>query len=194
MAATSRPLVVLELPYRWAGTEGTVEVEITRNEDPAFHGCAEFARGFPVCRATLEPPARGYADALGWVQLLDHSEQRDPGFEIDLFTPLGESPHPFGFFGFAPAFFDAPHTTDPNWDFFAHTFLCGIGGTLFDEQRDIRAVLGFSWGFRKQGEKFECLPLEAIGPQAWNGHRDYLSRRFPSWSFAEGYREDPLER
>jgi hypothetical protein len=184
---------VLEMPYRWAGTEGNVRVELAANDDPAALGCAEFARGFPVCRATVEPPARGYADALGWVQLMDHSAG-DNGFEIDMFKPFGDVGHPFGFFGFAPIFFDAPHADSfEDWDFTAHAFLCGLGGDLFAEDRDIRAVLGFSWGFSKRGSEFEFFGPDPLAPADWDAHREYMAQRFPDWTFASGFRQDPLE-
>lgn len=179
------------MPYRWAGTEGVVRVAIRPNDDPAALGCAEFGRGFPYCRATVEPPARGYADALGWLQLVDHST-RPPGFQIDLFAPFGDVGHPFGFFGFAPTFFDAPHSDDENWDFLAHAFLCGLGGDLFDEQRDIRAVLGFSWGFSKRARQFEFFAPKPLAAEDWDSHRDYLAGRFPSWPSAPGFHRDPL--
>jgi hypothetical protein len=183
----------LELPYRWAGTEGRVKAWVEANADPAAHGCAEFARGFPICRATVEPPAVGYADALGWLQMLDYSG-RPGGFQIDAFAPLGEVDHPFAFYGFAPTFFDAPHSDEfENWDFAAHTFLGGLGGELFDERRDIRAVTGFSWGFSKRGSKFEFRSPQALAAAAWDRHLEYLEKRFPRWRFASGFRQHPLQ-
>ena len=118
----------LSLPFERGAAAGTVEVEVGVNDDPAALGCSEYARGFPWCRATLAPPARGYADALGWIQLVDW-ELVAEGFVIDPFMPLGEISHPFGFFGFAPTHFDAPHTDTElrHSDFVAHTFLCGLG-------------------------------------------------------------------
>jgi hypothetical protein len=192
LSAPSQPPRVLELPYRWAGTEGEVRVEIRVNEDPAALGCAEFARGFPYCRATVEPPARGYADALGWVQLVDQAGG-EGAFAIDPFSPLGDVGHPFGFFGFAPTFFDAPHN-DEDWDFLAHAFLCGLGGELLDADRDIRAVLGFSWGFTKRGDELTFFDPAPLAPADWDRHLDYLSRAFPTWTFAPGFRQDPLDR
>jgi hypothetical protein len=192
LAPSPQPQRALELPYEWAETKGSVRVEITVNDDPVGLGCAEFARGFPLCRARVEPPARGYADALGWVQLVDHTDE-EGGFQIDLFQPLGEVTHPFGFFGFAPTFFDAPHSDLENWDFLAHAFLCGIGGTLFDTERDVLAVLGFSWGFTKRGSQFEYYEPVALANGDWDSHLEYLERRFPAWPFAAGFHRHPLQ-
>lgn len=182
----------IELPYRWAGTEGTVRVEIRVNDDPASLGCSELARGYPYMRATIDSPARGYADFLGWVQLLD-SSLHGAGFFLDYFEPLGHVPHPFGFYGFAPTFFDAPHSDEENWDFLAHSFLCGLGGEILDRERDIRAVLGFSWGFSKRGSEFEYLSPEPLTSADWDAHLDYLARAYPDWTFTPGFHRHPLE-
>jgi hypothetical protein len=186
------PSRTLEIPYRWAGVEGRVRVEVRPNEDPSTLGCAEFARGFPYCTATVEPPATGYASALGWVQLVDH-DGREPGFRIDPFTPLGEVPHPFAFFGFAPTLFDAPHADIfENWDFRAHSFLCGLGGDLYAVDREIQAILGFAWGFSKRGGEVEFFGPELLSAPDWDGHLDYLHRAFSNWTFAPGFKSSPL--
>ena len=187
----------LRLPYRWGRVEGTVAVELGVNDDPAALGCAEFARGFPYCRATVEPPARGYAEALGWVQVIDWPPF-GPGFRVDTYMPLGKVPHPFGFFGFAPTLFDAPHTDEPeDTRFLAHSFLAGLGGDLFafedeTEPQEVRAILGFSWGYAKRGSEVEIIGLRRLGPDDWDSHREYLRSAHPGWSFAPGFREGPL--
>lgn len=181
----------LVLPFRWAGVEGEVQVEVRANDDPAALGCRDFARGFPVCRATIAPPSRGYADMLGWIQLVDDSWHAD-GFHADSFEPLGDLSHPFGFYGVAPTLFDAPHADAEDFDFLAHSFLCGLGGELLEFRHEARAVLGFSWGCRKRGPEIELLDPEPLPPEAWDGHRDYLARRFPVWTFAPGFHQRPL--
>jgi hypothetical protein len=183
----------MELPYRWNGTEGRVDVEVRVNDDPAALGCGEFARGFPCCTATVDHPAIGYADLLGWVQLLDSSVHEDD-IHLDYFEPLGEVPHPFAFYGFAPTFFDAPHSDlDESWDFLAHAFLCGLSGGLFDERREIRAVTGFSWGFSQRGREVEFFEPRPLSPGDWDGHTAYLAQKFPAWTFAPGFHQGPLE-
>jgi hypothetical protein len=183
----------MELPFSWAGMEGVVRVELASNDDPAALGCAEFARGFPYCRATVEPAAKGYADMLGWVQLINASYvHRGEGFISDGFEPLGPLPHPFGFYGVSPTLFDAPHTDDREADFSAHSFLCGLGGELLEFRQEVRAVLGFSWGFSKRGDELEFFGPGTLPAGDWEGHRDYLTRTFPRWTFASGYRQSPL--
>jgi len=183
------------LPYRWNGSDGVVQAEIGTNEDPAAYGCEEFARGFPWCRATIEPPARGYGEMLGWVQIVDTNEH-EPGFRIDLFEPLGEVPHPFGFFGFSPTLFDSPHSTLPEWDFLAHTFLCGLAGKLIEQtekgRHEVRALLGFSWGFSKRGSEIDSRDPEPLSADDWNAHLPYLRERFSTWNFPPGFFDTPL--
>jgi hypothetical protein len=185
----------LELPYRWNGVDGLVRVEIGVNDDPDRYGGEEFARGSPYCRATIEPPAVGYREMIGWVQVVEISE-RGEGFQIDLFEPLGEIPHPFAFFGFSPTLFDSPHTTFPEWDFAARTFLCGLGGKLLEQteggRREIRAVLGFEWGFSKRGDRVSLRDLKPLPAEGWNRHLPYLRERFPACTFPPGYFDHPL--
>jgi hypothetical protein len=182
----------LRLPYRWNGVDGHVDVEIGFIDDPKRFGVEEFARGFPWCRATVEPPAVGYGEMLGWVQLVERSDH-GPGFEIDLFEPLGDVPHPFAFFGYSPTLFDGPHATFADWDFIAHSFLCGLGGKLLDQtegrRREVRAVLGFEWGFSKRGDRIEAFDPKPLSGDVWTGHLPYLHQRFsdPEWTFPAGF-------
>jgi hypothetical protein len=164
----------------------TVEVEVGVNEDPMALGCPELARGFPCCRSTISPPARGYADMLGWVQLVRQPDWGED-FRIDAFEPLDTEPtHPFCLFGFAPTQFDAPHRdTLPDMDWVAHTFLAGIAG--IHEPREVRAGVGFSWGFRIRGSRIEVDGPEVLGPGDWDRHLPYLRRAFPTWSIAPGF-------
>lgn len=178
----------LSIPFERAGVAGTVAVEVGVNDDPAALGCPVWARGFPWCRATIEPPARGYADTLGWIQLVDW-EQAGEGFLIDPFAPLGQIPHPFCFFGWAPTLFDAPHTDTPlqTSDFVAHSFLCGLGPEPLDGHYEADAVLGFSWGFHVRDGQLEIEGPALLSPEAWDGHHDYLRESHPGWSFIPGF-------
>jgi hypothetical protein len=182
---------LLELPYRWAGREGEVRVEIWENDDPLAVGCSEIARGFPCCRATVTPTARGYSEMLGWIQLIDHSEL-GKGFVDDGFQPLGPLPHPFGFYGVSPTLFDAPHDVADPIELRAHTFLAGLGGEVLEFRREARPVLGFSWGFSKRGPEIEYFAPQPLTAEDWQAHLAYLRQRFPEWTFAEGFREHPL--
>ncbi|HEX5610240.1 MAG TPA: hypothetical protein VFX45_09125 [Solirubrobacterales bacterium] len=178
----------LDLGFVRAGTESTVAVEVGLNDDPARYGCWEFAVGFPWCRATIAPPARGYADALGWVQLVEATDLFGE-FRIDPFEPLGEVTHPFCFFGFSPTLFDAPHRDHrDDMDFLAHSFLCGLGPKPLDNPSEVDALLGFSWGFKIRDGRIEPYPLARLEADAWDAHHPYLTQTFPRWSFLPGFR------
>jgi len=181
----------LDLSFRWVETEGSVRVELRENDDPAALGCPEFARGYPYCRATVEPLMMGYDCVLGWVQLVN-SDRHESRFVNDPFLPIGPVSHPLAFYGWAPSLFDAPHSDFDYWDFRAHSFLCGLGGELHDLRHEARAILGFSWGFSKRGAEFQFLGPEALEPANWDGHRDYLEETFPGWTFAPGLHQHPL--
>lgn len=193
---TSSPLPrKLELPYRWNDADGLVRVEMAVNDDPGRFGGEEFARGCPYCRATIDPPALGYREMIGWLQLAD-LDDRPGGFKVDLFEPLGKVPQPFAFFGFSPTLFDSPHSTHPNWNFAAHTFLAGMGGKLFEQteggRREVRAVLGFKWGFEKRGTEIDSFGPEPLSPEDWDEHLPYLRQEFPAWKFLPGFFDHPL--
>ena len=187
----------LELPYRWNEADALVRVEVGTNHDPEYFGGEHFARGFPYCRATIDPPALGYNEMLGWIQVVERSDT-DAGFVVDLCEPLGDVPHPFAFYGFSPTLFDSPHATFENWEFTAHTFLCGQGGRILEqtegERREVRAVLGFEWGFSKRGDQVDRFGPEPLMADAWNDHLPYLYQRFsePQWTFLPGFFDHPL--
>jgi len=186
------PVSTLEIPYRWNGNEGRTLVEIRENDDPRAYGCTEAARGFPICTAIVEHPAIGYADMLGWVQVVERDD-KPGGFLSDPLELLTDVTHPFAFFGTSPTLFDNPHRDDEqDWDFLAHSFLCGLGGELFEFRREVRAVLGFSWGFSRRGREVEYFEPAPVSAEDWNGHRDYLASAYPAWSFAEGLQQRPL--
>jgi hypothetical protein len=183
----------VRIEFEHAGRHCAVEVEVGVNDDPEQLGCPGYARGFPFCRATISPPARGYADFLGWVQLVD-SSLHGKGFGIDPFEPLGRPPHPFGFYGFAPTLFDAPHTDRGDWDFLAHTFLCGLGDDTLDGRGEIDAVLGFGWGFEKRDGEVALHGPSQLTSEDWDSHSAYLREQYPHWSFVPGFSGHPAER
>lgn len=184
------------MPYRWGELEGLVRVTVSTNDDPVALGCGEVARGFPYCHATVEHPAIGYADGLGWLQVVDSSlHEGEDGFFFDYFQPFGPVSPPLSFYGWAPTFFDAPHSDEGDWEFSAHTFLCGLGGELHEFRHEVRAILGFSWGFSKREAGIEWFGPAPLSPQDWDGHHDYLVRRFEegNWKFAPGFARHPLQ-
>jgi hypothetical protein len=177
----------VKIQFDRAGVAGTVEVEVGVNEDPAALGCPDFARGFPYCRATVSPPARGYADFLGWIQLVNATDLYGK-FRTDPFEPLGEPTQPLCFYGFAPVLFDAPHRDHrEDTDFIAHSFLCGLAGGVLSGREEVEAILGFSWGFRIRAGEIEVLPLARLGVSDWEVHLPYLRRTFPGWGFLSGF-------
>jgi hypothetical protein len=177
----------VRIEFDRAGIEGAVEVEVGVNADPAELGCPDFARGFPFCRATVSPPARGYADFLGWIQLVRSTDLYGE-FRNDPFEPLGEPTQPFCFYGFAPVLFDAPHRDHrEETEFIAHSFLCGLAGGVLSGRDEVEAILGFSWGFRVREEQIEVVPAERLAAPSWDGHLAYLREAFPRWSFLPGF-------
>ncbi len=176
----------LALEFERAGVPVTVQVELGVNEDPATLGCPEIARGFPVCRSTISPPARGYEDMLGWVQFVRQPEWGED-FCIDPFEPIDTEPnHPFCLFGFAPTQFDAPHRdTRPDMDWLAHTFVAGLPG--IHKHRAVLAAAGFSWGFRIRDSRIEIDGPHPLEPDDWDRHLPYLRRTYSAWSFEPGF-------
>jgi hypothetical protein len=68
----------LRIDFLLRGISGHVDVSISPNTDPSTLGYlllsgglpADFANGFPVCRATVTYPADGYAAIFGWTQMV----------------------------------------------------------------------------------------------------------------------------
>jgi hypothetical protein len=127
-------------------------------------------------------------------------ESSKPGFCIDQ-HPAFACPIPFLCEGQLPEYFDAPHTDEPDWDFLAHTFLCGKGGELHEFRKEARAILGFSWGFSKRDQRIEWFGPEPLSAEDWNSHLEYLRRRYERWwrprrwrwSFRPDFSQHPLE-
>jgi hypothetical protein len=168
----------MRLEFRHDGRPGAVEVEVGPNDDPAALGCGESSGGLAFCRATVETEARGYDAALGWIQLVDSTDE-EGGFAIDPFEALGETAHPFCFFGFAPTFFDGPSRptrADLRWT--AHAFLAAIVA-----ERTAAALLGFEWGFAiRAGEVTITGPTE-LSSSAWAAAVPVLEQAHPRWRF-----------
>ena len=185
----------LEIPYRWWDVDGAVKVEIVVNDNPTPLGCRELARGFPQCEATFETSAKGYKRLFGWVTMLDVSYEGE-GFATDLLKPLEPGSHPFGYVGYLPRFYDAPHADDEDVDFLAHTFLCGLEGEILDLHREARAILGFSWGYEKRSQRIRYSGPSLLTGESWNSHHAYLKQRYsnPKWEFAPGFVQHPLDR
>jgi hypothetical protein len=177
----------MELSFSMDGATGRIAVEVGLNDDPEAIGSPPAARGFPCCRATVSHPARGYAAAMGWIQLVRSTDgaSRGAAFEMDPFEPLGPVGHPFAFFGFLPTLFDAPWR-DPvvDMDWLAHTFLCRLTDSY--EGRGIAPLAGFAWGFSIRTGEIAPITPEGLPLEAWDSHRSLLASEHPDWSFARG--------
>jgi hypothetical protein len=177
----------VRLDFRLLDASGWVDVELEPNTNPEALACPPFAKGFPVCTAIVTYAGEGYKAALGWVQLVRSTDGAGKEFELDPFEPLGRSPHPFCFYGFAPTLFDAPaRRSREDMDWGAETFLCFV--PMAARRQEVRAILGFSWGFSIQKKAISLTPLALLAPMEWNKHRALLGREHPAWSFAADYR------
>jgi hypothetical protein len=178
----------MRLDFTLHGHEGSVAVAIEPNDDPQALGCEPYAREFPVCTATVRYAGRGYLSALGWIQLVCSTDSGDR-FEPDPFEALGRLPHPFCWFGFQPTLFDAPSRPKRiPMDWTAQSFLCTIA-----DPSEVRAILGFAWGFEIAGEAIALAAARSLEPSAWDAHLPLLHAEYPAWRFAPGY-EDSATR
>lgn len=178
---------VMQWSFMLDGERGSVDVVVEVNTDPEAMGCGPAARGFPYCEASVIHSARGYAAALGWVQLVRSTDGASGGksFEMDPFTSLGPVSHPFAFFGFLPTLFDAPSREQVReLDWTAHSFLTRFG----EGDRTVEAILGFTWGFAMSGGAITPRGPGRLRPQDWDEHLAILTLEYPGWSFAPGFR------
>jgi hypothetical protein len=178
----------MQRSFSFAGAQGQVDVVVAVNANPQTLGCRPAAKGFPYCTASVTHPARGYAAAMGWIQLVGSTDDASRGtsFEMDPFEPLGPVSYPFAFFGFLPTLFDAPsRETISNMDWTAHSFLC----RLAEHRHQTSAILGFSWGFTIDDGTITLRGPEALGSQDWDAHRSTLEREHPGWSFSPGFKD-----
>ena len=182
----------VNIEFRLRGLPGTVEVAVEHNLDPKTLGLSQVSLGFPTCTAEVRYAGRGYNAAFGWIQVVRSTDgARGPDeFEMDPFTPLGDVPHPFGFFGLCPTLFDAPsRTSRGSMDWVAHSFLSFI--TRFSAPpQEIRAILGFRWGFSIREARITLDPPAPLSAADWDGHAPLLRRAYRDWQFVEGFREE----
>jgi hypothetical protein len=113
----------LRIPFLLRDIGGLIDVSVTRNVDPESIGYAvlsyglpvDFARGFPVCRATVSYPADGYAAIFGRTQLVRSTDSATRQFEMDPIAIYRDVATPFAWYGIRPQLFDAP-ARDPRAD------------------------------------------------------------------------------
>lgn len=179
------------------GFSGRVRVTCSRNDDPMGLGCGITAperahqyEGFPACTAIVDYEGKGYAGLFGWTQLVKSTDNRSRGekFEMDPFSLYADIPTPFAWFGFTPTLFDAPARREKSpLQWLAHSFLCF---TSEPGVKEVRAVLGFDWGFEiKADEDILIYPVHRLGQEQWNHHLDVLRTQYAAWSFVEGFHD-----
>jgi hypothetical protein len=184
----------LRIPFSLRGFGGLITVSLTRNTDPEAIGYAllssgqptDFARGFPVCHATVTYPAQGYAAVFGWTQMVRSTDVAPDRFEMDPIALYQHVPTPYAFFGVRPELFDAPSRDsryDLAWE--AHSFLCVSPDAVLT--RHVQALAGFSWGFTVNRQDIVFVPPAILGPEAWDSHLDLLRTSYPDWTFDRGY-------
>lgn len=186
----------LRISFPLRGIGGLIDVSITCNTDPEAIGYkvlsyglpVDFARDFPVCRATVTYPADGYAAIFGWTQLVRSTDSATGGFEMDPIAIYRDVATPFAWYGVRPELFDAPSRDprdDVDWE--AHSFLCISPDAVLTGH--VQAIAGFSWGFTITGEDIGFSQPAPLGPQAWASHLDLLWTGYPEWTFDAGYRD-----
>ena len=187
----------LRIPFSLRGIDGLIDASITRNTDPEAVGYlvlsyglpVDFARDFPVCRATVTYPADGYAAIFGWTQLVRSTDTATGSFEMDPIAIYRDVATPFAWYGIRPELFDAP-SRDPRaeMDWEAHSFLCISPDAVLTRQ--VQAIAGFSWGFTITGEDIGITQPASVDSRAWDNHLDLLRTDYPEWTFDAGYLGD----
>lgn len=187
----------MDINFSVRGLSGRVRVACSPNDDPVGLGCSLTApervheyEGLPACTAIVDYEGKGYAALFGWTQLVKSTDNRTAGeeFEMDPFSLYADIPTPFAWFGFTPTLFDAPARRQRSpLQWLAHSFLCFTSGP---DVREVRAVLGFGWGFEiKTDEDVLIYPVHRLGQEHWNYHLDVLRAQYAAWSFAEGFHD-----
>jgi hypothetical protein len=176
----------LRVGFRHRGLDGQVWVRVGTT-DPERFGSSPGSRGLTWCRAEVAHPAEGYAARFGWVQLVRSTDNRSGGaaFEMDPLEILGDTGHPFCYFGVTPILFDAPGRDDRrDLDWLAHSFLTRI---VRGDPPAVEALCGFSWGFVVRGGSATTTSPAVLARAHWDSHLPVLRVEHPAWAFAEGF-------
>src|SRR5262245_20510557 len=161
----------MEMEFVLRELAGRVLATVERNRRPELVGSGPQARDFPIGKATVDYPDRGYDSVMGWVQLVRSDDNVSGGkrFEMDPLSFLGALPHPFCWLGINPTLFDAPsRSSRRNLDWEAHSFLCVPEGDA-GSGMDCHALLGFAWGFTIRAERITLVPPRPLEPSDWDG-------------------------
>jgi len=184
----------VRIDFALRGISGHIDVSISPNTDPASLGYlilsyglpVDFARGFPVCRASVTYPADGYAAIFGWTQMVRSTDAAAGDFEMDPIAIYNEVDTPFAWYGMRPELFDSPardSREDMAWE--CHSYLCISPDAVLS--RRVQAVAGFSWGFTIAEGDIAFTAAAQLGPATWDSHLGLLRASYPSWTFDEGY-------
>ena len=100
------------------GQPGRVNVSVAPTLAPEILGARQGALDLANCTATVEFSGRGYLQLMGWVQLVNSTDNSFHGrqFEMDPFDPFRlykRAPLPYCWYGITPALFDAPSPRQP---------------------------------------------------------------------------------
>lgn len=187
---------VLDLDFAYRGSRGQVRVHCGAVSDPLRIGQSADAKGFPVCKATLQFEGRGYNAFFGWIQLVRSTDNETEGrsFEVDPFQPFQDCPSPYAFYGLLPTLFDAPSRPERKeirWR--AHSFLAT---TPLEEEmfgaltnRRVVPITGFSWGFDiDRLGTFHLYGPERVHSDDWSQHLPVLRAQYPKWKFEDSWR------
>lgn len=177
----------MDLAFVHAGYPGQVRISCVPNDTPAAVGTPEWARGFPVCTATVSFAGRGYHALFGWVQLVRSTDNASQGaaFELDPFALFADSPAPYCWYGATPTLFDAPCRAERrSLHWLAHSFLATT--PLAPRAKRVVPVVGFAWGFSSDAAGgVTLLPLRPLAAADWHAHLPLLRQAYPNWAFAD---------
>jgi hypothetical protein len=174
----------MRIPFVRVGVQGEVGVMVELVKDSLAVGKPAGTGGFPSCQATVSYPRRGYNALFGWVQVVQAQDFGEGQFALDPLRFFEDTSAPHCFYGICPTLFDAPSRDERyELDWTAHSFLVPID--LFEIDREVRPLLGFSWGSRST-RKASSTPSRrsSLSADDWGRHVPYLSDRFPAWQFA----------
>lgn len=185
---------IKRIAFSLRGISGHIDASVSPNTDPPALGYlllsggvpVDFARGFPVCRASVTYPADGYAAIFGWTQMVRSTDAATGDFEMDPIAIYNDVDTPFAWYGTRPDLFDAPSRssrTDMDWE--CHSYLCVSPDAVLS--RRVQAVAGFSWGFTVAGHDIAFAGPAPLGSATWDDHLGLLRASYPSWAFDNGY-------
>jgi hypothetical protein len=184
----------LRVNFSLRGLDGVIDASLARNTDPGSLGYTllfagqpvGYARDFPVCRASVNYPADGYAAIFGWLQMVCSTDSAQPDFEMDPIAIYRQVQTPYAWFGLKPELFDAPsRESDRDIDWEAHSFLCVSPDAVVTPR--VQAIAGFSWGFSIRDSDITFSPPAALAAAAWDSHLEVLRASYPGWAFDSGY-------